>query len=102
MPTELPDGVIELADAAVAFAQQTRRYHRRRTETNSPQRVADLATAMSKIQAAMIPIRTEIGRFPYGPQTEQAEANRDRIRAASAALQSERRKVWKMQQRGKR
>ena len=44
----------------------------------------------------MKPLRSEIGRFPYGPQTDEAEANRERIRQASDALQRERRKLWKM------
>jgi len=99
MPSELPNGIIETADAAVKFAQQVRAFHRRRTDVNSPQRVADLTAAMERIGEAMEPLRTEIGRFPYGPQTVQAEKNRTKIREASVALQKERRKCWKMKRR---
>lgn len=102
MPSELPRDAIERADAAVAFAQQVRRFHRRRTNRNTTQREADICLALERLKEAMKPIRSAIGQFPYGPQTDVAEANRERIREASAALQVERRKLWKMsQQRGK-
>jgi hypothetical protein len=45
----------------------------------------------------MGPLRSEIGRFAYGPQTTLAERNRQAIRDASDKLQRERRKLWKMQ-----
>jgi type VI protein secretion system component VasF len=96
MPAELPTKDIEAADAAVAFAQQVRRFHRRRSERRAPQRVTDIDNALKRIAAAMGPLRSAIGRFPYGPQTAVAEANRQRIREASAALQRERRKLFKM------
>lgn len=78
------------------FAQQTRNYHRRRTPKNSPQREQDLRLAVERLREAMRPLKSEIGRFHYGPQTDAAEANREAIREASAALQRERRKLWKM------
>lgn len=96
MPAELPKGAIEAADAAVVFAQQVRRVHRRRTDKTSKQRKADIAMALERLKEAMAPLRTEIGRFPYGPQTGQAERNRQAIRAASLAIQRERRKLHKM------
>lgn len=97
MPSQLPQEAIEAADAAIAFAAQVRRFHRRRTDKRSQQRKDDIASALSRLKEAMDPLRSEIGRFPYGPQTPQAEANRERIRQASKAIQSERRKLWKMQ-----
>jgi hypothetical protein len=96
MPTELPKDAIETAEAAVAFAQQTRRFHRRRTERGSKQRCADIELALVRLKEAMRPLKSEIGRFPYGPQTTVAEGNREKIRVASAAIQGERRKLWKM------
>lgn len=97
MPNELPQNVIDTAEAAAAFAAQTRRYHARRTQKNSQQRQDDIEGALGRIREAMKPLRSEIGRFPYGPQTDLAESNRERIRELSAALQAERRKLWKMQ-----
>jgi hypothetical protein len=97
MPTELPSNLIEAADAAAAFAQQVRRVHRHRTDRRSPGRIEDINSALEKLKAAMQPIRSEICRFPYGPQTTIAERNREKIRKASEALQRERRKLWKMQ-----
>jgi hypothetical protein len=96
MPAELPKSIIADAESAVAFAQQVRRFHRRRTDRRSNQREADIQLALVRLKEAMAPLRTEIGRFPYGPQTDVAEENRQRIREASAIIQRERRKLWKM------
>lgn len=96
MPSELPQDTIEAADAAVIFAQQVRRMWRRRSDKTSPQRKSDIELALTRLKEAMEPLRSEIGRFPYGPQTDAAEANREAIREASARIQSERRKLWKM------
>ncbi len=98
MPEQLPDGLIENAQNAVDSALRVRQFHRRRTEKSSPQREADIRLALARIKAAMRPLKTEIGRFSYGPASDTAEENRQRIRAASAALQAERRKLWKMSQ----
>lgn len=99
MPAKLPKEAIEAADAAVVFAQQVRKHHRRRTNRSAEQRTRDIDTALGRLRDAMAPLRSEIGRFPYGPQTDQAEANREKIRAASDSLQRERRKLWKMKTR---
>jgi hypothetical protein len=96
MPEKLPDSAIQTADAAVAYARQVRGYHARRTAKASPQRRTDIEVALKRLREAMAPLKSEIGRFPYGPQTDTAEANRERIRCASAAIQAERRKLWKM------
>lgn len=96
MPALLPKENLQAADAAIAFAQQVRRYHRRRTSKGSKQRTDDIAAALERLKVAMAPLRSEIGRFPYGPQTDVAEENRDKIKAKSRELQSERRKLWKM------
>jgi|SRR6187402_1455607 len=99
MPNRLPKDAIDEAASAVAYAQQVRAYHRRRTGRGSRQREADIELALTRIHEAMKPIRREIGRFPYGPQTDLAEHNREVIREASDALQRERRKLWKMSTR---
>jgi hypothetical protein len=96
MPKELPKEAIDAALAAIEFAQLVRRQHRRRTGRDSAQRRTDIELALTRLKEAMGPLRSEIGRFPYGPQTTAAEANRDRIRDVSAAIQRERRKLWKM------
>lgn len=96
MPNELPTDVLDAAGAAVIFAQQVRRMYRRRTDKNSEQRNSDIELALTRLRESMQPVRSAIGRFPYGPQTSLAEANRNKIRAASVAIQRERRKLWKM------
>lgn len=96
MPSQLPQDAIDAADAAIVFAVRVRTYHRRRKSRTPIQRADDIDEALSRLRAAMKPLRSEIGRFPYGPQTDEAEANRERIREASDALQRERRKLWKM------
>jgi hypothetical protein len=44
----------------------------------------------------MKPLRSQIGKFQYGPQTTVAEENREAMRLASEAIQRERRKLWKL------
>jgi hypothetical protein len=99
MPAILPKREIEAAEAAVVFAQAVRRTHRRRSNKTSEQRKADIELACKRLREAMAPLRSEIGRFPYGPQTVAAEANRQAIRGASEAIQRERRKLFKMKKR---
>lgn len=99
MPAELPPRVLENAEAAVVFAQAVRSTHRRRTNKTSKQRKDDIALALTRLREAMAPLRSEIGKFPYGPQTGAAEKNRQAIRDASAAIQRERRKLFKMKKR---
>lgn len=94
------DELIKDAVAAVANAQRVRAFHRRRTQTDSQQRQDDIGIALARLKEAMTPLRSEIGRFPYGAQTDEAEVARDRIREASHNIQVERRKLWKMQKRG--
>lgn len=93
--------MLENARAAAVFAARTRARHGKRTDRNSPQRIADIELALERIRDAMQPLRSEIGRFPYGAQTEAAESVRNKIREASADLQAERRKLWKMKPRKK-
>lgn len=89
------------AELAVTNAQEVRAYHRKRSERTDRQRRHDLELALKRVKSAMLPLRSEIGKFPYGPQTDAAAENRQAIREASAALQRERRKLWKMLQQPK-
>lgn len=86
------------AELAVTNAQEVRAFHRKRSGRSDRQRIHDLTLALKRVKAAMSPLRSEIGKFPYGPQTDVAAQNRQAIREASAALQRERRKLWKMVQ----
>jgi hypothetical protein len=92
----LPSDALDSAADAVTFAQLVRKRHARKTELRSKQRRSDIQLALDRIHEAMAPIKSEIGRFPYGATNPIAEAKRDEIRAASLALQRERRKLWKM------
>lgn len=47
----------------------------------------------------MRPLKSTIGKYQYAPQTTIAQRNRAAIIEVSQAIQSERRKVWKMMQR---
>jgi hypothetical protein len=96
MPAVRPETELDAATAAVENAQRVREHHRRRTEKRSSQREQDITVALDRIAEAMRPLKSMIGRFPYGPQTTAAERNREEIRQASLALQRERRKLWKM------
>lgn len=99
MPKHLDEKLIKDARAAIANAQRVRRFHRRRTETDSQQRKDDIEIALARLKEAMKPIRSERGRAPYGPQTDEAEADREKLRELSEAIQAERRKLWKMKRR---
>lgn len=99
MPEKLPQGAVDTAEAAVAFAQSTRRVHARRTRKGSKQREDDIRNALDRLKSAMAPLKSAIARFQYEPQTSTAEKNRQVIYAASKAIQRERRKLWKLQKR---
>ena len=97
MPETRPISELTAAKQAVEHARKVRAVHRRRSNRGAPQREQDISLALERIQRAMQPLRSMIGRFPYGPQTDEAEANRQLVRDASQELQRERRKLWKMQ-----
>jgi hypothetical protein len=101
MPEIRPTRELASADAAVKYAQSVRAHHRRRTQPGSKQREADIDVALGRLKDSMRPLRTMIGRFPYGPQTDEARKNRHEIYEASDAIQRERRKLWKMRRKKK-
>jgi len=102
MPARIDRTAVSNAEAAVANAQRVRALHRRRTPIGSPAREDDLAIALERLAEAMKPIRSEIARFPYGPQTDRAERNRQKLRSLSRDIQGERRRLWKMQDPSRR
>ena len=96
----MPDSTeahLQAADRAVTFARDVRRYHARRTPKTSNQRRTDLTEARERLRAAMKPLRSYLGR-PDTRQTQASTREREKVLAASKAIQTERRKVWKMQQ----
>lgn len=98
--TDTLQAELEAAQRAVEFAQQVRANHRRRTDRKSPQRAQDIGTALQGLKEAMRPLRTRIGRFASETQTAGREELRAPVYAASLSLQAERRKLWKMMDRG--
>jgi hypothetical protein len=90
--------IISEADAAIAHAVRVRAHHRRRTDKKSKTRKTDVRLALKRLQEAMKPIRSEIGRFPYLTQAELPDLERARLRATSTMIQCERRKLWKLKQ----
>lgn len=90
------NGFLREADLAVANAQEVRAYHRKKTSRDDLQRLSDITIALERVKAAMKPLRSEIGRFPRQHPSATILARQERIRAASQALQKERRKLWKM------
>jgi hypothetical protein len=91
-----PTAELDAAQAAVMNAQRVREFHRRRTEKTSKQRLQDIDLALTRLREAMKPLKSMLGTFQYGPATQAAELNREAVREASAAIQRERRKLWKM------
>lgn len=87
------------ADGAVSNAQDVRAFHRKRTHKGHQQRETDIKHALQRIQTAMKPIRSELGRVRYRGQSSERLAEALLLKAASARLQTERRKLWKL--RGK-
>lgn len=96
MPAHLPPNLVTAAKTAINYARHVREVHARRSDRGAPQREADIQIALDRLKQAMKPLRSEIGRFPYGPKTEQAEENRQVIYRLSQDIQRERRKLWKM------
>lgn len=96
-PQELSHSqTVEKAEAAIAYAQEVRTYHRKRTRINHPQRNTDIQYATRKVQAAMRPIRSKLGKAPYRPINETSRRETDELKRLSARVQAERRKLWKL------
>jgi hypothetical protein len=96
MPKKPNPDILAEADAAVKHAIRVRRSHARRTERGSKQRIRDVTMAIQRLHEAMKPLRSEIGRFAHGPQTEERRKTHERYRAASDDIQAQRRRLWKM------
>ena len=84
---------IEEAAAAVKSASERRAHLRRRTKKGDGFRRASLESEVAKLEAAMVPIRSAIGRLAYRPVPEKVETQ---LRQTSKQLQAERQKLLKM------
>lgn len=90
MPIEEPlKDTLARADLAVQNAQSVRKMHARK---KLKRREKDLELALQRLKAAMKPVRHQIARQAYLPSTAEG----GKLRKASADLQRERRKIWKM------
>lgn len=89
---ERHDEWIQASENTVRYAQLVRNHHAKRLKRSNPQRQQDIDAALKRIASTMKPIRSYLGRMPGLAQDHP-------IRKASFALQRERRKLWKMQDR---
>jgi hypothetical protein len=85
------------AEAAVENARRVRRHHARKTDKGTPARERDIESALARLKAAMIPLRSLLGQFTYLPFVD--EDFEQRVRDLSQDIQGERRRLWKMQKR---
>lgn len=99
VPDQLLQSDLVEAEAAVRHAVNVRKHHRRRSSREDPQRAADIEMALERLRAAMVPLRSAIGRFPSEEPTEAIESRQAIVRALSANIQGQRRRLWKMQVR---
>jgi len=99
MEDEVVQQIEQTAQAAAAYASDVRSMHRKRSERGSRQREADIAIALSRLRAAMRPIRSELARAPYGKAEGASPLQAMSLSDASQLIQRERRKLWKMQKR---
>lgn len=99
MPQESIESDLKKAAVAVRHAQDVRKNHARLTIKGSKQREDDLEIAAERVREAMKPIRSHLGRAPSDRSTDNREEILERVREASAALQKERRRIWKMRVR---
>lgn len=90
---------LKAAFAAVRHARDVRKYHARRTRKGSEQRETDLSEALTRLRVAMAPLRSYLGTVSYKRQSHAHQAITDNVYEASKEIQSERRKLWKMQKR---
>lgn len=100
MPVEnwSPEYYIKRGWDAVQFAQDVRSVIRKKHPKGHRQREADLEIAQERVQEAMTPIRSRLCQMQYLKGTPAHEKEYKRLRKVSEALQSERRKLWKMRQ----
>lgn len=106
-PREL-DQVLRAAEAAVSHAQDVRKTYAKRTGRGDRRRQTDIQLALNRLKTKMKPIRSELARLPYGIKLYanvqgplDLKSQQRQLRAASDAIQRERRKLWKMQERRK-
>jgi hypothetical protein len=97
MADERIESALKEAHAACRHAQDMRGFYARRSERTAKQRQDDLHAARERVRLAMTPLRSFLGGAARRVGSRNNVELEDRVRSASAALQSERRKLWKMQ-----
>lgn len=91
------EAALKEAHAACRHAQDIRGFYARRSERDSKQRQDDLHAARERVRLAMTPLRSYLGKSAKLTQSRTNIDLANRVREASKALQTERRKLWKMQ-----
>lgn len=95
--SNMPDFNEELTEAraAVAHAQDVREAHRKRSKRGSHSREQAILGALERLRDAMRPLRHYQGQVAY-THRKLVEEQYEALREVSAAMQAERRKLWKM------
>lgn len=97
MADERIEAALKEAHAACRHAQDIRGFYARRSERDSRQRQEDLLAARERVRLAMTPLRSYLGGVARRTPSRSNIDLASRVREASSALQTERRKLWKMQ-----
>lgn len=87
---------------AAEGGREVRAHHRKRTMRGDQQREEDIRMALERIRAAMKPLRSALGKFPWQSPSSSIKEKQQKVLEASVALQRERRKLWKMRDRPER
>ena len=85
--------LIEAGNEAVKSAAKRRAHLRRRTRTADKHRRMLLEAELASLRAAMVPLRSYLGRIAYISVSEKTEAQ---LRATSKSIQAESQKLKKM------
>lgn len=94
------DTLLAESAASVSYAQDVRAHHRKRTKRGDRQREADLRIALDRLRGSMDPLRSVIGRSQFEVPSKTRAKKLEKVREMSRSIQSERRKLWKMQVHG--
>ena len=97
MADERIEAALKEAHAACRHAEDMRKFYARRSERDSKQRQDDLHAARERVRLAMTPLRSWLGANARRTGSRNNVELAERVGLASKALQSERRKLWKMQ-----
>ena len=84
---------IQFAEDAIASAERSRKKLRRKTRQTDQYRDKRLESEKANLEAAMIPLRSAMGRLAF---LRLSDADEVRLRLTSKRLQAERQKIKKM------